>query len=116
MGLFGLEDSDVLHCEEHRLNYVAGDECPMCEKFVKDVIQIRSQRPPEEINDLVGMADLLVIHCAGNVYNQYQRVVEPILFRSVMDHTGNNQSKSAKILGLNRGTFRKKAKLYGVLK
>jgi Fis family transcriptional regulator, factor for inversion stimulation protein len=47
--------------------------------------------------------------------NLYQLVMEQIekpLFEVVMKLTKNNQSKAAKLLGLSRGTLRKKLKQY----
>ena len=37
---------------------------------------------------------------------------EAPLFKSVMKYTENNQSSAAMILGINRGTLRKKLKQY----
>ncbi|MFN7096348.1 MAG: helix-turn-helix domain-containing protein [Gammaproteobacteria bacterium] len=41
--------------------------------------------------------------------------VELPLMLAVMAYTGNNQSRAAKIMGLSRGTLRKKLKIYGLL-
>lgn len=41
--------------------------------------------------------------------------IEAPLLRAVLKHTNNNQSLSAAVLGLNRGTLRKKLKKYGML-
>ena len=41
--------------------------------------------------------------------------IEAPLLASVLRHTNNNQSRTAAILGLNRGTLRKKLKKYGML-
>jgi len=43
-----------------------------------------------------------------------QREVEPPLLEIVMQFTGGNQTKAAAILGLNRGTLRKKLRQYGL--
>lgn len=48
----------------------------------------------------------------------YQMVLEQVespLLTAVMDYTGNNQSRAAEMLGLNRGTLRKKLKQYDLL-
>lgn len=42
------------------------------------------------------------------------QVEEPLL-KVVMDFTRGNQTRAAEILGLNRGTLRKKLKLYNML-
>ena len=41
--------------------------------------------------------------------------VEEPLLRVVMQYTSNNQSKAAAMLGLNRGTLRKKLRQYKLL-
>ena len=41
--------------------------------------------------------------------------VEEPLLRVVMEYTGNNQSRAAAMLGLNRGTLRKKLRPYKLL-
>jgi Fis family transcriptional regulator len=38
--------------------------------------------------------------------------VEPVVIQYVLDKVNQNQSKAAKILGLNRGTLKKKIDLY----
>jgi Fis family transcriptional regulator len=42
------------------------------------------------------------------------REVEEPLFRAVMSYADGNQSRAAEILGINRGTLRKKLKEYGL--
>ena len=49
------------------------------------------------------------------LYNLFMQQVEAPLFECVMQHTQDNQSKAAAILGLNRGTLRKKLKQYDLL-
>jgi Fis family transcriptional regulator len=41
--------------------------------------------------------------------------VEAPLMEAVMEYTKGNQSRAAIVLGLSRGTLRKKLKLYGLL-
>lgn len=41
--------------------------------------------------------------------------VEEPLFKAVMDYTHGNQSQAAGILGINRGTLRKKLKTYSLI-
>jgi len=41
--------------------------------------------------------------------------VEKPLFRAVLDYTDGNQSLAASILGINRGTLRKKLRQHGLL-
>ena len=41
--------------------------------------------------------------------------VERPLFEAVMTYTRGNQSQAASILGINRGTLRKKLKVYSII-
>ena len=41
--------------------------------------------------------------------------VEAPLLSCVMEHTEGNQTRAAEYMGLNRGTLRKKLKLYGLI-
>lgn len=47
-------------------------------------------------------------------YHLVLEQVEGPLLREVMRHVGNNQSRAAQMLGLNRGTLRKKLRLYDI--
>lgn len=49
-----------------------------------------------------------------NVYELLMAEVELSLIQTTMEYTGGNQSRAAKILGINRGTFRKKLAHYGI--
>ena len=51
----------------------------------------------------------------GDLYELVLGEVEEPLFRAVMDYTDGNQSQAAGILGINRGTLRKKLKTYSLL-
>jgi DNA-binding protein Fis len=53
--------------------------------------------------------------CATKVYELVLAEVEKPLLEAVLAHTKNNQVKSAKLLGISRGTLRKKMKKYGML-
>ena len=53
-------------------------------------------------------------HRPGRLYELVMREVELPLFRSVMDYAEGNQSRAASILGINRGTLRKKLREYGL--
>ncbi|NLY16760.1 MAG: DNA-binding transcriptional regulator Fis [Gammaproteobacteria bacterium] len=50
-----------------------------------------------------------------NVYQLVLNEVEAPLLATVLQYTGGNQSKAAEILGLNRGTLRKKLKEHNLL-
>ncbi len=49
-----------------------------------------------------------------NVYELVLKEVEPPLLNSVMKFAKNNQSKAARILGINRTTLRTKLKKYNI--
>ena len=51
----------------------------------------------------------------GELYDLVLGEVEQPLFKAVMDYTQGNQSQAAVILGINRGTLRKKLKIYSLL-
>ena len=53
-------------------------------------------------------------HAPGHLYDLVMREVEEPLFRAVLDYSEGNQSRAADILGINRGTLRKKLKVYGI--
>ncbi len=51
----------------------------------------------------------------SNVYQMVLSEIEAPLLEQVMKYVRNNQTKAAHLLGLNRGTLRKKLKQYGLL-
>lgn len=53
-------------------------------------------------------------HKPGQLYDLVLREVEEPLFKAVLDYVEGNQTRAAEILGLNRGTLRKKLKTYGL--
>ena len=50
-----------------------------------------------------------------DVYEMVLSEIEAPLLEEVMKYTRNNQTKASVMLGLNRGTLRKKLKQYGLL-
>jgi Fis family transcriptional regulator, factor for inversion stimulation protein len=52
---------------------------------------------------------------AANIYEMVMAEVETPLLEVVMKNCRHNQTKAADVLGLNRGTLRKKLKQYGLL-
>ncbi len=51
----------------------------------------------------------------ANVYEMVLNEVEAPLFEAVMKYTRKNQTRASVMLGLNRGTLRKKLKQYDML-
>ncbi|TVQ47206.1 MAG: Fis family transcriptional regulator [Gammaproteobacteria bacterium] len=54
-------------------------------------------------------------HAPGALYDLVLQEVERPLFQTVMSFTGGNQTQAASILGINRGTLRKKLRIYDLL-
>lgn len=52
---------------------------------------------------------------ACNLYDMVMAEVEAPLLDVVMKHSRDNQSRASEILGINRGTLRKKLKQYDLL-
>src|SRR5688500_9473948 len=53
-------------------------------------------------------------HKPGQLYDLVLREVEEPLFKAVLEYADGNDSRAADILGINRGTLRKKVKTYGL--
>ena len=53
-------------------------------------------------------------HRPAGLYDLVLREVEEPLFRAVMRYTDGNQCRAAEILGINRGTLRRKLEDYGL--
>ncbi len=51
----------------------------------------------------------------GDLYDLVIGEVERPLFEAVMNYTQGNQSQAAGILGINRGTLRKKLRSYSII-
>ena len=49
------------------------------------------------------------------VYELVMAEVEPAMLATVLRHAQGNQSRAASMLGLNRGTLRRKLREYGLL-
>lgn len=54
-------------------------------------------------------------HKPAGLYDLVIGEIERPLFKAVLDYAGGNQSLAATILGINRGTLRKKLRLHGLL-
>jgi Fis family transcriptional regulator len=51
----------------------------------------------------------------SNLYDLVVSEIEAPLLATVMKRTSHNQSRASSVLGLNRGTLRKKLKKYGLV-
>ena len=52
----------------------------------------------------------------NNMYELVLQQIEQPLFEAILEHTKGNQSRAAELLGLNRGTLRKKLRRYNLHK
>ncbi len=66
-------------------------------------------------NSLSQLLDDLGDENPGNIYDLVLQQVEAPLLEMVLSHVDGNQSKAAEHLGINRGTLRKKLKIYGLI-
>ena len=84
-------------------------------------LMVNGSRPvdaPGLDNHLRQMLDEYFCHLDGHgTHELYRLVLETVerpLLESVLDHTRGNQTRASEILGINRGTLRKKLKQYGL--
>jgi len=92
------EKTQLAPCGDVRAR-VGGDGAlgNMAQEALEQYFQTLNGHKPEELYDLV----------IGEV--------EKPLFKAVLGYTGGNQSLAATILGINRGTLRKKLRRHGLL-
>ncbi len=50
-----------------------------------------------------------------NLYQVMMAEVERPLIRTILDHTGGNQSRAAELLGITRATLRNRIQRYGLV-
>lgn len=84
-----------------------------------EVFAVAKKYKNEPLSDCVRVAlDNYFEHMDGHtVNNLHQMVLEEVerpMFERVMHHTGGNQSKAAKLLGISRSTLRKKLAHYDI--
>jgi Fis family transcriptional regulator len=79
-------------------------------------IETRTQTLAESVESaVVGYMNTMDEQQVTDLYELVLSEVEAPLLSCVLEITKNNQSQTAVILGLNRGTLRKKLKKYGML-
>ncbi len=61
------------------------------------------------------LGDMAGRQSKGQLYELLLHRVELPLLQAVLKHVQQNQTRAARILGLNRGTLRKKMQLHGLL-
>ena len=75
------------------------------------------EHPPlrECVSNAIGnYFDALGDHPTSGLYQMVLAEVEAPLLEVVMRRTGNNQSRAAELLGINRTTLRKKLRTYNI--
>ena len=82
-------------------------------------IPVRRERRKQPIRRSVQSAIELYLddlngHKINDLYHIVLSEVEPALLDVVMNHVEGNQTQAAELLGINRGTLRKKLKQYGL--
>lgn len=83
-----------------------------------DISQVAVRSKPLSVltgEALHGYFNRLNGHKPGDLYQLVLGEVERPLFEAVLDYTNGNQSEAAEILGINRGTLRKKLRTYNLL-
>jgi len=80
---------------------------------------IRRERRKQPIRRSVQSAIELYLgdldgHQVNDLYHTVMNEVEPALLDVVMNHVEGNQTQAADLLGINRGTLRKKLRQYGL--
>lgn len=53
-------------------------------------------------------------HKVNDLYHVVLSEIEPAILDVVMKHVEGNQTHAAELLGINRGTLRKKLRMYGL--
>ena len=87
-------------------------------KNKKNSFDSYSKKPPKDEVRKAMKRYFLQLDQKNNTIEVYQMVlneVEPPLLNAVMKFSNDNQSKAAKILGMNRTTLRTKLKKYNII-
>jgi len=99
---------------------------------MEPLVEVSRRRPPRakrnrtQLQDAQTLRDCVEIamnnyfenldgQAVSDVYEMVLSEIEPPLLESVLRHVHHNQTKASQVLGLNRGTLRKKMKAYGLL-
>lgn len=89
---------------------------PATMHYVKPVAKTKKPALKEVVGTILNeYFDSLKGEKPEHVYNLVLTEIEHPLMQAIMKFTNSNQSQAAAILGINRGTFRKKLAFYGML-
>ena len=103
--------------DRDRLSHDAHESAGLALSFPRSVTP---DAPPQPLREAVETSMRRYFeHLDGgetsDLYTMVMTEVETPLLASVMEYTEGNQTRAAKVLGLNRGTLRKKLKAYGFI-
>lgn len=65
-------------------------------------------------NEIKQLKEMYFVEKRGKVYRSLKESMERALIKRVLERTGGNQLESARILGINRNTLRKKIRKLGL--
>lgn len=65
-------------------------------------------------NEIKQLKEIFFIEHRGKVYDDLKDLLEKALIERILESTGGNQLESARILGINRNTLRKKIRRLGI--
>lgn len=85
--------------------------------FVTGDIQTQSKPSPLRTQAKIAIKNYLSQLNGNDVDDMYELVLSEIeapMLEEVMQYTRGNQTRAANLLGINRGTLRKKLKKYGM--
>ena len=95
--------SEINNVETHK-NFDSNEDSATDNAILRDCVR---SVLTNYINDLEG-------HSVDDLYQLVLAEVEAPLLETILGHTKGNQSKAAQMLGINRGTLRKKLKQYNI--
>lgn len=95
-------------------------ESPFAKQNVPAATELQKNTQEQSLRDCVtSTMDNYFRHLDGqdvtDVYDMVLQEIEAPLLEVVMKNTRQNQTRAAELLGLNRGTLRKKLKRYSLL-
>ena len=85
--------------------------------FITGDLQTQTKASPLRTQAKVAIKNYLSQLNGNDVDDMYDLVLSEIeapMLEEVMQYTRGNQTRAANLLGINRGTFRKKLKKYGM--
>ena len=85
--------------------------------FVTGNTQVQSETSPLRTQAKIAISNYLSQLNGNDVDDMYDLVLSEIeapMLEEVMKYTRGNQTRAANLLGINRGTLRKKLKKYGM--